>query len=191
MDTPAQDHPLAARVARLEREIRLMKRIGGVVFGAAALVGLTAQFGPPPRVLEAERFVLRSARGPVLGAFELGALGQPQLRLQTRDSAVSATLGVDGITGSTLRLDSDHGGSVLELDAATGTGTYATLRLRGRHREGWAELSWRPDAIGAVAALSLSSGEKSPGLTMATDDSGALVLSPYGALGGHKIIPVR
>lgn len=106
---------LAERLERMERENRRLKRVGAVlILGIGALV-LMAQ-GKPSRVIEAERFVLRDARGKtraVLGVEDRVT----KFSLYDEDGDFRADLGV-GPAVSTLGLFGKDKGSAVILSEA-------------------------------------------------------------------------
>src|SRR5262245_22663208 len=86
---------LAARIARLERDNRRLKRFGLALLLAAGAVAVMGQSRPPVRaaaVLEARKFVLRDAKGKRRA--ELGLFpDRPGLVLFDDGGAATAVLG--------------------------------------------------------------------------------------------------
>lgn len=90
-------HGLVQRLDRLERENRWLKRIGAVVLAGLTAVILTGQatLRKVPRVVEAEKFVLKDAKGDVRGMLMMAPDGSPSLALFGQGT-VLLSVGADG-----------------------------------------------------------------------------------------------
>ncbi len=95
---------LTQRLDRLERENRRLKVAGTIVFLVLVAVGAMGQVLPKavPKVVEAERFVLRDARGKMLAT-----LGTDGLVLADQNGKFRAALGV-GTDGSASLIFDDQ-----------------------------------------------------------------------------------
>jgi len=111
---------LSARLDRLERENRRMRRAGGVLLAGLAALVLTGQALPAgaPRVVEAELFVLRDSGGSTRAVLHTQADGSPSLDFRDAAGRPRASLGVQGdaahfgLTGT-----SGKGGTFLRTQA--------------------------------------------------------------------------
>ncbi len=136
---------LTRRFECLEREHRALKRVGGgLVVGLSALF-LMGQALPsrPPRVLEAERFVLRDGRGRTRAALGLGADGSAGLALADPDGRLRASLmvGADGAPGLGL-FDQEEKSRAALVVAGSGV---PSLSLYDSQEQARAGLTLRPD----------------------------------------------
>ena len=73
-----------ARLGRLERENRRLKRAGLLGLAVIAAVMLMGQVRPT-RVLEAEAFILRDSTGTALAGLEVDSDGYPRFGLYDRN----------------------------------------------------------------------------------------------------------
>jgi hypothetical protein len=96
---------LTQRLDRLERDNRRLKIAGAILLLALAAVGAMGQVLPKavPKVVEAERFVLRDTKGKILATL-IEALGTPALVLFDQNGKARAGLTVlpDGRPGLSL-----------------------------------------------------------------------------------------
>ena len=98
-----------ARVERLERAQRLWRRVAaGAVLGLAA-VALMGQ-KPAPRIVEAERFILRDAAGRVRA--ELGVDSEASVALRFRDADSMPRLSIGTENGASVVVLNEQGGKV-------------------------------------------------------------------------------
>ena len=96
---------LEQRLARLERANLRMKRIGALVLLLAAVVLLSGQAKGKPRIVEAEKFVLRNDEG-VWAELGLGEKGFVRLVLRDKRGNDRVFLGADPygeVAGLTVR----------------------------------------------------------------------------------------
>jgi hypothetical protein len=92
MNTSPND-ALAGRVERLERENRLMKRFGVVALSVAVAVFVAGARGADgPKVVEAERFVLRDPNGRERGSLQVNSVGTASLSLHDREDQAGIDL---------------------------------------------------------------------------------------------------
>jgi hypothetical protein len=109
---------LAARVGRLERENRRLRR-----GGAAALLGLAGALvmgqgprGDSPKTVEAERFLLRDAGGKARAELALRADGSPHLEFRDGAGNPRAGLGLQGEAAFLSLTDAKgRGGTILRV----------------------------------------------------------------------------
>jgi len=87
---------LVQRLDRLERENRRFKWVGSMVLVtiAAFLVMGQAKSSNVPKVIEAEKFVLRDKSGKVFAALQTEAKNEPALNLYDKNGKVRVTLGI-------------------------------------------------------------------------------------------------
>jgi len=97
------------RLGRLERENRRLKISGAILLLALAAVGAMGQGLPKavPKVVEAERFVLRDTRGKILATLGTEAAGLLALVLSDQNGKTRAGLGV-GTSGPSLVLRDEN-----------------------------------------------------------------------------------
>ncbi len=144
MDDSTLD-PLTARLDRLERENRRLKLAGAILLLALAAVGAMGQVLPKavPKVIEAERFVLRDTKGKIVAILGADAPGTPALSLHDQNEKVRAALAIAadgrpflalldqngkqraalsvGVDGTSALLLSDQNGKLRAGMTATGT----------------------------------------------------------------------
>ena len=102
---------IAERCERLEREQRRWRRVAALGGLGLLAVGLMGQAGKTvPRVLEAERFVLRDAAGRARA--ELGMDGEQSVSLRFKDADSMPRLTVGTENGSALLVVNEQGGKV-------------------------------------------------------------------------------
>jgi hypothetical protein len=94
---------LQRRVAGLERQNRWMKRGGYAIVLVFASLFVIGRLRPPLRTLEAQRFVLRSAKGEVRAELTTLDGDYPRLRLQSPNGEKETELSPLGVSVS------DHG----------------------------------------------------------------------------------
>ncbi len=96
MTDPTLDS-LAQRLDRLERENRRLKLAGAILLLALVAVGAMGQVLPKavPKVVEAERFVLRDTKGKTRGGLGVLADGTTALAFYDQNEKVRAVLGVE------------------------------------------------------------------------------------------------
>ncbi len=96
---------LTQRLDRLERENRRLKIAGAVLLLALAAVGVMGQVLPKavPKVVEAERFVLRDTRGRTRATLDAEGSGTLALSLYDQNGKIRASLAVEA--DGTPRLD--------------------------------------------------------------------------------------
>src|SRR4051812_17770245 len=90
---------LAERIESLERENRRWKRVGAFALaGSIALLILGAKGADGPKVVEAERFVLRDQEGRERGGLRVNSAGTASLSVEGREGhgGVSLVTSVDG-----------------------------------------------------------------------------------------------
>jgi hypothetical protein len=121
------------RLARLERENRWMRRLGAVAVAVAAAVFLVGQGKDKPRVVEAQKFVLRDSEGKSraeLSLRERGGVGLASLLLLRPDAPMLALR--DGSGRSRLVLSAaDEGATDMLIKDARGN---ARVLLGVSHR---------------------------------------------------------
>ncbi|RPH76860.1 MAG: hypothetical protein EHM88_18855 [Candidatus Rokuibacteriota bacterium] len=105
----AVDLSMAQRVERLERDQRRWRRLAtaaGIGLVAVALMGQK----PPPRIVEAERFILRDAAGRIRA--ELGVDTEQSVALRFKDADSMPKLSVATENGSSVVVLNEQGGRV-------------------------------------------------------------------------------
>jgi hypothetical protein len=138
-------NPLTQRLDRLERENRRLKIAGAIVLLAVVAVGAMGQVLPKavPKVLEAERFVLRDTSGKILATLGPSPLG-PGLSLYDQSGKIGAsllaTLGPN-LFGPGLSLFDQSGKIGASLVLLAGTPTLNFNDQNGKARAGRAEPS--------------------------------------------------
>ncbi len=121
---------LVKRLNRLERENRRLKRAGVIalaVMTAVVLMG-KATAGKVAKVIEAEGFVLRDARGTVRARLETLSFGKVQLVLFDKDEKPQSILGV-GSDGPGLILGGKEGTTFLSNTLLLFSGKDFKVRL--------------------------------------------------------------
>ncbi|HEV8306134.1 MAG TPA: hypothetical protein VGW35_00590 [Methylomirabilota bacterium] len=115
MQEPGRD-TVAERLTRLERENRRLKHMvaAGLVGLVAVLLMGQAPVAQAPRIVEAERFVLRDPSGNVRATLSVTSEGGTGLSLMNKDGTVGALL-VTVDAGSALALGDPHGAVRIEL----------------------------------------------------------------------------
>jgi hypothetical protein len=110
---------LQQRVDSLEMANRRL-RIGGLI--ALVLLGIGCTLAQrSPRTLEADRFILRDAKGDIRGGLTVGPNG-PALELYDSNRTLRLTLSISkGIPGLTLK-DANGTGTVVLADVPSGPG---------------------------------------------------------------------
>src|SRR3954463_12123126 len=94
MDTPEVD-AILQRLNRLERENRLLKRVALLGFaGVILLAAFGAKLADGPKVVEAERFIVRDPQGVERAAFGIQDDGISRLTLSDGKGASKAMLSV-------------------------------------------------------------------------------------------------
>jgi hypothetical protein len=175
---------LEGRVSRLERENRRWKRLAAVG-PALALVALLGQALPSagarghdspgarpaltPTVIEAERFVLRDARGAARASLSMAADGEPLLLFLDRDGAARTVL-----APSHLVLSGEEPGTTVKLLVNRGGTPALRLEKEGRLRavlgmagDGTLALGFYGDDGKGRALLDVGA-DGAPGLTLFT-----------------------
>jgi hypothetical protein len=173
---------LEVRLSRLERENRRWKWLAALG-PAVALVGLLGQMIPSagaighdspaarptvsPAVVEAERFVLRDARGTPRASLAMGADGSPVFHFFDRDGATRTVL-----APSHLVLSGEEPGSAVKLLVNRGGLPALRLEKNGRLRavlgmagDGTLALGFYGDDGQGRALLDVNAGG-APGLTL-------------------------
>jgi hypothetical protein len=90
---------LSGRVERLERENRLMKRFGAVALSVAVAVLVAGARGADgPKLVEAERFVLRDPNGRERGSLQVNSVGTASLSVHDKEDqgGISLVVPADG-----------------------------------------------------------------------------------------------
>ncbi|MFN8588929.1 MAG: hypothetical protein U0704_14130 [Candidatus Eisenbacteria bacterium] len=147
----ADESPLEARVARLERRTARLAAIAAML--ALALALTIARFFVPQPALDASRFMLRDSIGTWRGALMLREDGSPVLRLNDARSRARfyAVVTPDGrprvrlldsttTTRGVLELEADGSAALRLTDSAGHTAVRAGVDSTG---SGWAELHGR------------------------------------------------
>jgi len=118
---------LTQRLDRLERENRRLKISGAILLLALAAVGVMGQVLPKavPKVVEAERFVLRDAKGRVLAIWGTEASGTPGLHLYDLNGKPRAGLAVVGADGTPRLVLADQNGKARAVLRVGADGTPA------------------------------------------------------------------
>jgi hypothetical protein len=106
------------RLARLERENRWMRRLGAVAVAVAAAVFLVGQGKDKPRVVEAQKFVLRDSEGKSRAELSLRERGGVGLDLRDGAGTPRASLLLLRPDAPMLALRDGSGRSRLVLSAA-------------------------------------------------------------------------
>ena len=105
-------HDVNARLERLERENRRLKRWAGVACGGFALLGLAGAAAPAIcDVVSAERLVLRDNGGRQRLVVDAYQTDSPTLVLQTREGKTLARLGIDERGEAYFNLYDKQGGA--------------------------------------------------------------------------------
>jgi hypothetical protein len=105
----AMDVLIAQRVERLERAQRRWQRLAaGAVLGLVAVAVMGQK--PAPRVVEAERFILRDGAGRIRA--ELGVDGEQSVALRFRDADNLPRLSVGTENGASVLVLNEQGGKV-------------------------------------------------------------------------------
>jgi hypothetical protein len=107
--TEAADLTLARRVERLERAQRRWRRLAMASALGLAAVGVMGQ-KPAPRIVEAERFILRDAAGRVRA--ELVVDGEQSVALRFKDPDSMPRLSIGTENGSAVVVLNEQGGRV-------------------------------------------------------------------------------
>jgi hypothetical protein len=103
------DLTLAHRVAQLERAQRRWRRLAmGAVVGLMGVVLMGQK--PAPRIVEAERFILRDAAGRIRA--ELGVDAEQSVALRFRDADSMPRLSVGTENGASVLVLNEQGGKV-------------------------------------------------------------------------------
>ena len=165
---------ILTRLGRVERENRRLRQIGlGVLVlaGAMLLMALTR----PNRTIEAEKFVLKDAKGRIRATLEMELGDRPTLSL--RDAKGLPLVSLGGGDNPSLALTGTTGEQV-ELGASN---NFYGLMLYGADRSG--------PSRGARAGLAVSK-EMGPALAL-YDEKGnervALEVLPFGAMEGKVV----
>jgi hypothetical protein len=150
-DGPNEGWPLAVtrRLERLERAQRWWRRVaaGAVLgLGAVALMGQK----PAPRVVEAERFVLRDAAGRIRA--ELGVESEQSVALRFRDADSMPRLSVGTENGASVVVLNEQGGKVRTalVTLPHGAPALTLYDTGGKHR---AELALTREGAPALTIL--------------------------------------
>lgn len=127
---PSDLHSLVERVVKLEQQNRRLKWGGVAVLAVFSAVVLMGQAAPPPRIVEAQKFVLKDADGKVRGWMGVMATGselmlgndnaQPMMRLLV--STDSSNLHFYGVRKGGMTLAVDSGDPSLSIVGADGSG---------------------------------------------------------------------
>ncbi len=158
MDNESTLDTLTPRLDRLERENRRLKIAGSILLLALVAGGAMGQVLPKavPKVVEAERFVLRDTRGKIRAALDTVASGGLALSLADENGKARAGLGVaaDGTPG--LFLTDQNGKTRAELSVGT-SGPSLVLRDENRDRAVLGHTALETKAIGTVEQRPASS----------------------------------
>jgi len=152
---------IANRLDGLERQNIRLRWVAGGLFLAATILMVEATVGisRAPRVVEAEKVVIRDKAGRVRA--KLGVEGlDPTLQMYDLRGREQVSLGVTGTDASALTL-SDRGNAHIRLEARDDGGS--SFRLFNSERGTTSHLFMTP---AGVAGLSLTSGGPMQGLTM-------------------------
>ena len=107
---------MSDRLDRLERENRRLRRTRALPWVAVVVLALLgAGLSEVPKVIEAERFVLRDKQGAIRAALQVEQDGESNLTFFDRAGEDLMHLGVDSDSGAVLRMDGKVRGSMLEL----------------------------------------------------------------------------
>ncbi len=161
---------LMQRLDRLERENRRLKVAGAILLLALAAVGAMGQVLPKavPKVVEAERFVLRA--------------GQNALFPDTRGK-IRASLGTDLLGTPALELDDQNEKAVARLAIVLGTPTLTLYDQNGKVR---AVLDGTPDLSlygqNGKGRASLSVDTSGPSLVLGDENQKARAVLGHTAL---------
>jgi|SRR5580692_1626529 hypothetical protein len=124
-------HNILERIDKLEEQNQRLKKFGIAILALFSAVLLMGQAAPPPRVLEAQRFVLKDGDGNVRGW--MGTIGkgseltlgnanaQPMIRLIV--STDSSDLHFFGSRKSGMNLGLDAGSPDISMIGAEGNGS--------------------------------------------------------------------
>jgi hypothetical protein len=159
---------LAERVEGLERENRLLKRIGGgAILGFLALIAFGTNAFRAPREIAAERFVLKDDRGQPRARLEMRPEG-PAFALLNREGKDQALLYACD-TGTTT-LDYFEG-TELKSSLVNHSQLGPSLNLLDRNRRSKAELFVSPEGS---LGLGLHRYQRGAGLSMEPDGTAKL-----------------
>lgn len=133
--TTLTNEELAARLARLEvtcEGLRLRARswrslVVATAFGVVALASLGARQAQKARIIEAERFVLRSADGTPRASLSVGPNGGPILALTNPNGTPAMTLSVSGTGDNSLMIFDGVGKPRVTLASAGGKAVITAL----------------------------------------------------------------
>lgn len=134
--THVDTHGVLERLDRLERENRWLTRVGALALAVALIVGLSAQASRDPRILVAEAFVLRDARGIVNGVLDVTAGGAARLRLGRTDGAGAAELQVARTGAVSLNLSGNYQMSAPTVRLEVSPGDFTGLYIEGGGGDG-------------------------------------------------------
>src|SRR3954447_6755826 len=117
----AMDHPprdvVIERLEALERENRWMGRVGiGTVVVAIIFLGEATCLIRPPKIIEAEGFVLKDPSGRVRGKLRMTRSGSPEFALLDEAGHDQVSLHLTFDNGATLDFF-DHGQPRIQLTA--------------------------------------------------------------------------
>jgi hypothetical protein len=144
---------LTRRLERLERRHRLLMRTGAALLVLVAGAALLGQAAPrrPPRIVEAERYVLRDAAGAPrawLGVAPDGAVGL-ELLDGARVVRTALLLRSDGVAALRLNDKNGHSRSLLSVGSEETHG----LEFIDRDRRVRAQVGLRPDGSPGMVML--------------------------------------
>ena len=125
-----QTSDIGARLEKLERENRKMKKAGIVVavFGAA-LIAMGQSQSQAAKVVEAHEFRLKDSSGAVRGKLFTNDEGQTLLELQNAVGTATASIGT-GSVGASINLSGSDSKSSLTLMSGPAS-MFPTINLRG------------------------------------------------------------
>lgn len=169
---------LAERVEGLERENRLLKRIGGgAILGFLALIAFGTNAFHAPREIAAEKIVLKDDRGQPRARLEMRPEG-PALALLNRDGKDQALL--YACDSGTTTLDYFEG-TDLRSSLVNHSGLGPSLNLLDRNRRSKAEIFVSPEG-----SLGLGLHRYQRGAALSMDPDGTAKLSFLGPRGEER-----
>jgi hypothetical protein len=111
--SPLDLEHLTCRVARLERQNRLLRWTGAAAILLAPGLVMMGQSAPQRRVIEAERFVLKGSGGNTRGVFEVNSEGATSLTLNDPKDAAAISIVVERNGGGYITCNRPTGGRML------------------------------------------------------------------------------
>ena len=192
-----EHRPIEERVAELEVRQRRWKVAGLIMVVSTAAFAVVGQrpAGQHPRIIEAERFVLRDVDGSLRAALAMGETGAPGLVFFNRNTRIPQLIvGTLGDGEPTLQMNDSHGekralitagdalGPKLELFGTTGvkrislSATRDSAALIVADHAGKASVSLMSDKGGLSGVLLLKDGVAGVGTFTVAERGGRLVL---------------